>query len=170
MAKDTDDYEMKAFNYEEKAEGRLDTDLAGMDKTAAGEYVLAFATTLKETEKACATCEQELALWQQRLELAKSKNEEALALQAQAKVAELAAKRDSLLAEKGELRRKVTFMKDELKRLKSQTELSLDAEALLEQLKMIAGEPDNTSQDIAKLKVEEELARLKEKLKAEGDL
>lgn len=170
MAKDTDDYEMKAFNYEEKADGRLDTDLSGMDSTAAGEYVLAFATTLKETERAFADCEKELELWQQRLELAKIKNEEVLAIQAQTKVAELAAKRDSLMAEKEELRRKVSFMKDELKRLKSRPELSLDAEALLEQLKMIAGEPDSTSQNIDKLKAEEELAKLKEKLKEEGEL
>lgn len=164
MAKDDSTYDNLIARMQSANEGKLDTDLGGMDKYAASEYVLAFATTMKETQKVRAACEKDLALWTERVKLAQSKNEEALAAQAQAKVDEISAKLASLKQEEAELRRKVSFMKDELARLKSKPELSLDPEALLAQLEMVTGKPDTTSKDINKEAAALELEELKKKM------
>lgn len=151
-----------------ESEGKLDTDLGGMDSAGATEYVLAFATTWKETQQARELCEKDVALWRERVRLAKAKNEEALALQAQSKVDELVAKLSSLQQEEKELGRKVAFMKDELARIKAKPELSLDPEALLAQLESVAGKPDTTLKDIKKEEAAMELERLKQKMRDDG--
>ncbi len=46
----------------------LDTDLEGLDPQQATEYVLAFITTLKQTEKALAAAEEESNLWTRRVD------------------------------------------------------------------------------------------------------
>jgi hypothetical protein len=150
-------------------EGKRDTDLGGMDRQTAAEYVLSFIATLKETEKARAEAEKEKALWEGRVGLARSKNEELLANQAEMKVNEIDSKLSGLKAEEAELRRKVDFMKDELQRLKSKPELSLDPEALLAQLEMVTGKPDTTARKIKETEADIELEKLKKKMKGEGE-
>ena len=149
-------------------EGKRDTDLGGMDKAAASEYVLAFITTLKETERARLAAEQEKALWEGRVGLARARNEELLATQAEMKVNEIDSRLATLRAEEAELRRKVDFMKDELQRLKSKPELSLDPEALLAELEMVTGQPDTTAQKIKDTEADLELEKLKKKMQGEG--
>jgi phage shock protein A len=149
-------------------EGKRDTDLGGMDRVTASEYVLAFITTLKETEHARRNAEQEKAVWESRVKLARNRNEELLATQAEMKVNEIDSKLVTLTAEEKELRRKVDFMKDELQRLKSKPELSLDPEALLAQLEMVAGQPDTTAKKMKDTEADVELERLKKKMQDEG--
>jgi hypothetical protein len=149
-------------------QGKLDTDLGGMDKQTATEYVLAFITTLKETEQARFQAEQEKALWQGRVGLARSKNEDLLATQAEMKVNEIDGKLTQLKAEEAELRRKVDFMKDELQRLRAKPELSLDPEALLAQLEAVTGPPDTVSTKIKEINADLELEKLKKKMQDDG--
>jgi hypothetical protein len=150
-------------------EGKRDTDLGGMDRQTAAEYVLGFASTLKETQRARETAEQEKALWEGRVKLARSRNEELLATQAQMKVNEIEGKLATLKVEETELRRKVAFMKDELQRLKTKPELSLDPEALLAALEAVTGKPDTTSRRIKETEADIELEKLKKKLQDEGN-
>ena len=51
----------------------LDTDLEGLGPKEASAYVLAFITTLKQTEKALAAAVEESELWTRRVALARSK-------------------------------------------------------------------------------------------------
>jgi phage shock protein A len=149
-------------------QGKRDTDLGGMDRETAAEYVLAFVTTLKETERARVQAEQEKALWQGRVGLARTKNEELLATQAEMKVNEIDAQLSQLKTEETELRRKVDFMKDELQRLRSKPELSLDPEALLAQLEAVTGQPDTVSKKIKDTEADLELEKLKKRIQEEG--
>jgi hypothetical protein len=149
-------------------EGKRDTDLGGMDRETAGEYVLAFATTLKETQRAREQAQQDKALWEGRVKLARSRNEDLLATQAEMKVNEIDARLAQLKAEEAELRRKVDFMKDELERLRSKPELSLDPEALLAQLEMVTGKPDTTAKKIKDTEADLELEKLKKKMQDNG--
>ncbi|HUJ75810.1 MAG TPA: hypothetical protein VL359_13165, partial [bacterium] len=47
----------------------LDTDIDGLDPAQASEYVLAFITTLKRTEKALADAAEDAAVWTRRVTL-----------------------------------------------------------------------------------------------------
>ncbi len=162
------DYKNFFNRMEADNQGKRDTDLGGMDRETAAEYVLAFITTLKETERARLQAEQSKALWEGRMGLARGKKEELLATQAEMKVNEIAAQVTQLKAEETELQRKVNFMKDELQRLRSKTELSLDPEALLSQLEAVTGPPDTTAEKMKDTEADLELEQLKKKLQEEG--
>jgi phage shock protein A len=168
MAKDDSTYKNLVDRLNSESEGKMDTDLSGMDNAAAYEYVLAFAQTFKETQKARSDTEKEKALWDERVSLAKSKNNESLAAQAAAKAESLNQKLAQLQQEETELRRKVSFMKDELKRLKAKTQLSVEPEALLAQFEMVLGAPDTTAKNIKDTEAALELEKLKNKMKEEG--
>jgi hypothetical protein len=155
-------------NLEADSQGKRDTDLGGMDRETAKEYVLAFITTLKETQHARENAEQEKILWKGRVELARSKNEELLATQAEMKVNEIDAKLSQLIGEEQELQRKVNFMKDEFQRLRAKHELTLDPDALLAQLEMLTGKPDTTTKKIRETEADMELEELKRKMQEEG--
>ncbi|HEQ71259.1 MAG TPA: hypothetical protein ENN69_02120 [Spirochaetia bacterium] len=151
------------------AEEIRDTDLSGMDKTTAFEYVVGFATTLKETERARRAAEEDLGRWKERIRLAEEKNETKLAAEAVRRSAEIETKLAGLKREETSLRRKVSFMKDELHRLQGKPELSLDPEALLAQFEMVLGEPDTTLKKIKEEEAALELEKLKRKMADNGD-
>jgi hypothetical protein len=167
MSDDKSDNDGFFTDIEADTQGRRDTDLGGMDRETAREYVLAFITTLKETEHAREQAEQEKALWEGRIGLARSKNEELLATQAEMKVNEIDARLSQLKAEEAELRRKVNFMKDELQRLRATHELTLDPEALLAQLEMLTGKPDTTAKKLRETEAGMELEELKKRMQQE---
>jgi hypothetical protein len=144
-------------NLEADSQGKRDTDLGGMDRETAKEYVLAFITTLKETQHARENAEQEKILWKGRVELARSKNEELLATQAEMKVNEIDAKLSQLIGEE-----------QELQRLRAKHELTLDPDALLAQLEMLTGKPDTTTKKIRETEADMELEELKRKMQEEG--
>jgi phage shock protein A len=137
----------------------LDTDLEGLGPKEATEYVLAFITTLKQTERDLARIEEETATWARRVSLAESRGEADLAAQAKARLGEVRAKKAEREAELADLRRKVATLKHSLARLRVMPSRSVDTDLLLAQLEMVVGKKDELS---LKFKEEEAKAKLDE--------
>lgn len=142
-----------------------DTDLEGLGPKEAAEYVLAFVTTLKQTEKDLARIDEEIGVWTKRVALAESRGEASLAAQAKTRLEEIQVKKTAREAELSELRMKVSILKDKLKRLRMMPSRSVDTDLLLAQLEMVAGKKDELS---AALKEEEAKAKLEELKKRMG--
>jgi phage shock protein A len=136
-----------------------DTDIDFMDFDSARQYVLAFITTLKNTQRERSVTEEELAIWQRRVKLAAGRGEQALQKAAEARAAELAEKLTRLQGEEADRGRKVDVLKGKLRSLRIRSAMTVDADALLAQLSMLAGEPDTLKQS---LKEQEALAALEE--------
>jgi len=120
----------------------LDTDIEGLDPAQASQYVLAFITTLKQTEKSLAAAQEESNVWTRRVTLARSRGDEALAAQAQARLSDVTAQQSKLETELGELKKKVAVLKDKLTRLRMTGGKLVDADLLLAQLQMVVGKKD----------------------------
>jgi hypothetical protein len=116
-----------------------DTDLRGLTAAEARTYVLEFITAMKSTERAMAAVEQDLALWNKRVQLAAAKAATELESAARAKVDELAARYATLGAERAELATKVARLKEKLP-LVAASERSVDADLLLAELQVATGE------------------------------
>lgn len=142
----------------------LDIDIEGLGPREATEYVLAFITTLKQTEKARAAAEEEAALWARRVELARSKGDAALASQAQARCDELTAKKTQLEAELADLKGKVAVLKEKLTRLRMTGGKSVDTDLLLAQLEMVVGKKDELSKTFKEEESNAALDELKKKM------
>ncbi len=143
----------------------LDTDLEGLGPKEAGEYVLAFVTTMKQTERDLARAEEEVATWTKRVALAESRGDAPLAEQAKARLAEEQRKKGLREAELAELRMKVSILKEKLKKLRMMPARSVDTDLLLAQLEMVTGPKDTLS---LSLKDEEAKAKLEELKKKMG--
>lgn len=143
----------------------LDTDLEGLGPKEAGEYVLAFVTTMKQTERDLARAEEEVATWTKRVALAESRGDAPLAEQAKARLAEEERKKGLREAELAELRMKVSILKEKLKKLRMMPARSVDTDLLLAQLEMVTGPKDTLS---LSLKDEEAKAKLEELKKKMG--
>lgn len=142
----------------------LDTDIDSLDFDSAREYVLAFITELKSRQKRRAATEQQLGLWRHRVKLAADRGEQSLRKAAENKAAELAAEQARLLEEEAELRRKVDVLKEKLNRLKIGSRRTVDADALLAQLSMLAGEPDAVKEALREQEARAALEELKRKM------
>jgi len=147
----------------------IDTDIEGLGPKEASDYVLAFITTLKQTEKALMTTEEEVALWTRRVALAQSKGDESLEAQAEQRLAEITGKKVALETELADLRAKVAVLKEKLVRIRMTGGRSVDTDLLLAQLEMVVGKKD----DLARIMKEEEskaaLDELKKKMGHEGE-
>jgi phage shock protein A len=142
----------------------LDTDIEGLDPKQAAEYVLAFITTLKQTEKAVAAAEEEENLWTRRVTLARSKGDEGLAAQAQARLSDATAKKAGLQAELEDLRAKVSVLKEKLVRVRMTGTKLVDADLLLAQLQMVVGPKDTLGQAMKSEEAGAALDELKRKM------
>ncbi len=147
----------------------MDTDIDFLDFDSAREYVLAFITVLKKTQKERAVTEEELAIWQRRIKLAGDRGEQVLQKAAEAKTAELAASRARLRAEEAELAAKVDVLKQKLQALRIRSTLTVDADALLAQLALAAGEPDALEQSLKEQEAQAALEELKRKRDGGGE-
>lgn len=143
----------------------LDTDIEGLDPKQAADYVLAFITTLKQTEKAVAAAEEEENLWTRRVELARTKGDEGLAAQAQARLSDAAAKKARLQAEQEDLRAKVSALKEKLVRIRMTGVKLVDADLLLAQLQMAVGPPDELGHAMKSEEASAALNELKKRMK-----
>jgi len=143
----------------------IDTDIEGLGPQEAADYVLAFITTLKQTEKAVGAAEEEVSLWTRRVALARSRGEEGLAAQAGARLTEAMGKKAALDAELADLKAKVSVLKEKLARLRVTGGRLVDTDLLLAQLEMAAGKKDELS---AAMKEEESKAALDELKKKMG--
>jgi hypothetical protein len=141
----------------------LDTDIEGLDPAQASEYVLAFITTLKKTEKSLAEAAEETNTWTRRVTLARSKGDEALAAQAQARLSDATAKQSQLEAELADLKRKVAVLKDKLARLKMTGGRLVNTDLLLAQLLMVVGEKDTLGDAMKQQEADAALDELKKK-------
>ena len=145
-----------------------DIDIDSMDPASAREYVLSFISTLRGIQKERAGLERELDLWEKRAKLAEEKNEQILLEGAEDRVQELKEKMAGLAAEEGGLRRKVSILKEKLKNIETRPNLSIDAEALLAQLKSVAGEEDKLEKELKEKEADQALKELKKRLKDKG--
>jgi hypothetical protein len=142
----------------------LDTDLEGLGPREATEYVLAFITTLKQTEKDLTRIVEEMGIWTKRVALAESRGEGALAAQAKVRLEEIQAKKAARLAELSELRRKVSTLKDKLTRLRMMPTRSVDTDLLLAQLEMVVGKKDELSISLKEEEAKQNLDELKKRM------
>jgi hypothetical protein len=147
----------------------LDTDIDFLDFDSAREYVLAFITTLKRTQRERAVTEEELAIWQRRIKLAEDRGEQVLQKAAEAKAAELAATCARLRAEEAELAAKVDVLKQKLRALRIRSTLTVDADALLAQLSLAAGELDALKDKLKDQEAQSALEDLKRKMNGGGE-
>jgi hypothetical protein len=139
----------------------LDTDIEGLDPRQAAEYVLAFLTTLKQTEKALAAAQEDANLWTRRVTLARSKGDEGLATQAQGRLSDATAKQAQL---ETDLRAKVAVLKEKLTRLRMTGVKLVDADLLLAQLQMVVGDKDTLGDAMKKEEASAALDALKKKM------
>ena len=145
-----------------------DTDLSGMTPEAAREYVLAFIKSLKETQRQRDELAEELDLWVKRIELAEKENRTDLVQQAKIRLESIRTDVTRLDREEGSLKRKVDVLKVNLKGLPAGFQPTVNAEQLLVQLEMVAGERDETEEKFQEMKVQSKLEELKlEELKLE---
>jgi len=149
--------------------GMSDTDIDSLDYEAAREYVVAFIAALKRIQKERAIAQEELQLWEHRVRLAESRAEPVLKRGAEERVRELRARTDRLLDEEASMRRKSDVLKEKLGRVKIRSSLRVDADALLAQLQMLAGEPDTLGEALRDAEASQALEELKRKLEGQGD-
>jgi phage shock protein A len=145
-----------------------DTDIDSLDFPAAREYVLNFIISLKRTQKDRAMAEEELEQWERRVKLAASRGEPILKRSAEQRVTELKSRRGELLEEESRLRVKVDVLKEKLRALAVRSSLSVDADALLAQLSMVAGSRDPLKEQLAGEEATQALEELKRKMREEG--
>jgi predicted nuclease with TOPRIM domain len=147
-----------------RRDAMLDTDLEGLGPKEASQYVLAFITTLKQTEKALLAAGEDVALWRRRVALAQSKENAELTAQAQARLAEAEAKEAKLKAEMEDLRAKVSVMKEKLVRIRMTGARLVDTDLLLAQLEMLAGKKDELAGTMKSMEANASLEELKKKM------
>jgi phage shock protein A len=119
----------------------VDTDIDALDYGSAREYVLAFLTTLKQTQREQAITEEELTQWVHRVKLADNRGEPQLRKAAAQRTEELRERVARLAGEERELRRKTAVLRQKLGVLRQGASFAVDADALLARLRQFAGEP-----------------------------
>ena len=141
----------------------FDTDIEGLNPAQASEYVLAFITTLKQTEKALAAAQEDTNTWTRRVTLARSRGDEGLAGQAQARLSDAAAKQSQMETELADLKSKVSVLKDKLVRIRMTGGRLVDTDLLLAQLQMVVGQKDELGEAMKKEETNAALDELKKK-------
>ena len=152
----------------------VDTDIDGLGPKDAYQYVLAFITTLKQTERALANADQDVATWTHRVELAAAKGDATLTAAAQSRLAEATAKREQLETELADLRATVSVLKEKLKRRIATAGADparklVDADLLLAQLEMVVGPKDEVSTAFRHEEANAALEELKRKMGGSGE-
>jgi len=147
----------------------VDTDIDGLGPKDAYQYVLAFITTLKQTEKALANADQDVATWTRRVELATARGDATLAAAAQSRLAEVTARKTQIEGELADLRATVSVLKEKLKRRIASagadpTGRLVDADLLLAQLEMVVGPKDELSSAMRHEEANAALEELKRKM------
>jgi phage shock protein A len=89
-------------------------DLSGMDAAAAKEYILQHIAALKLTRKKIGENEEQLAKWNARIELARSRGEAELAALAEGEAAAVRGRQTELSSEAVELQRQIEGMLKQL--------------------------------------------------------
>jgi phage shock protein A len=125
----------------------FDFNITGLELETAKELLMDVARALGDTEYQMNKKREELALWQNRLELAQQHGRADLIAEAGNKVSALQPQIDQLFIEAKEIRRGIAFMKEQLKSPSFQVHRSTNADLLLEEMKMMIGVQED--QDLA---------------------
>ena len=141
----------------------MDTDIDSLDHGSARKYVLAFLTALKRSERERAIAEEELVHWERRVKLAENRGEPQLKKLASGRAAELREQATRLRNEEQGLRRKVAVLRQKLAVLRERASFAVDADALLAQLRLLAGEPGSLDLELKDLEARAALEALKRK-------
>jgi len=107
----------KLFDVSEKTENSVD--ISGMSPADAKEYIFNFLSTLKLTEKQILNLDDEINKWQSRIDLANSKNESQLALDAEKEKNRLLGKKTALETEVEQYKQQIEEMRRQMLRWKS---------------------------------------------------
>ncbi len=145
-----------------------ETDLTGMDRRSAKEYVYQYVATYNNVAKQLEQARNDAALWQRRAELARDKGDEELTQAAVERWEAAQSRVEQLAQEEQELARKVERLKMSWDRLSRTPERTVDAEALAQQLDEIVGEEDKTRHRMKDVEADSALEELKRKMREEG--
>jgi len=126
---------------EEMLNNQDPVNLTGMKAAEAKEYIHAFITTLKLTEKEINTLEDEAAKWKGRMELARSKGMEDLAAEAEKEAERINVKLSGLREEELSLKERIDAMRRQLPGLAAR-ERSIDPDLLEQELLMALGKTE----------------------------
>ena len=150
------------------------SDLAGMSPAEAKEYIFGFITTLKLTENEIKSLENEAAKWNNRIELARSKNSAEFTTLMDEAVKEAEKIKNRLIflrEEESSLKKNINIMKEQLPGLAA-LERSIDPDLLEQELLMALGQTEEeakTERAFRKLEKEKDadsaLEALKSKMK-----
>jgi len=143
-----------------------DANLSGMNPAGAKDYILNFITTLRLTEKNIQNLDEEISKWQSRIDLAGSKGQTELALDAQKEKDRLLEKKINLTAEADQLKQQIEEMKRQLPLLASR-ERSIDPDLLEQELLIAAGHMPG---DEEKVRIERQFAQMEKAQMAETAL
>lgn len=146
-----------------------DFDLEGLSKDEARRYVMSFVQSLQTTRKQRAEQEAEFEKWKSRTKLAADRGETELARQALVRAEEVQTSLASLKREERELEFKVGELKRRLANLQKEPEFSVNADALLEQLRGVVGDDQETNEAIAETEAELALEELRSRMDGESD-
>lgn len=141
----------------------MDTDIDSLDYGSAREYVVAFLTALKRAERERAVAEEELVHWLARVKAAESRGEPQLKKLAASRAAELRESATRFAAEEQVLRRKTAELRQKLLVLREKASFAVDADDLLAQLRLLAGEPGTLDRGMKEPQTQAALEALKRK-------
>lgn len=159
------------FDHLDPDNSAADADLSGMSKQEAYEYVRSFVTTLKSVQRRLDEAGRSLSLWQERARLAYEKQDRELARLALEKWEASKAEVERLQEEERKLSRTVDLLKQNLAKLARTPEMSVDAEALNEQMEQIVGSQESRKTDKAlrDIEIDSQLEQLRRKIRGEGN-
>jgi phage shock protein A len=150
------------------------TNLAGMSAAEAGDYIFAFITTLKLTEKEIRSLEDEAAKWQGRVDLARSRGMNDLLAGAEREAEAVRLKLAGLRDEAEALRNSIETIRRQLPGLAAR-ERSIDPDLLEQELLAALGKTEEeaaTDRALGKLEkdnaADAALEELKAKLKGDN--
>ena len=146
---------------------REDTDLRGMEPATAEEYVYNFIKSLKETQRQKEKRLEELAIWEDRIKMARGAGRSDLVQAAEEKVRDFREQIIRLNDEEADLKLKVNRLTENLKILQHGFQRTIDTEVLLADMEMLLGEKDTMEEKFRDQEAQRELEELKKKLQEE---
>ena len=146
-----------------------DFDLEGLSVAEARAYVTEFITSLKAVQRQREAAANDLELWKKRVRLATEKGETDLAREALTQAEEAHRKFVALKGEERELDFKVGELKNRLAKVQNEPQMSVNADALLNQLEGIVGTDHETRDALTEAEAEVALEKLKSEMQQADD-
>ncbi len=147
-----------------------DFDLEGLSKEEARAYVARFIQSLQLARTQLAEKEEEYDKWKARARLAVERGDKSLAEAAIRRAEDTGTALVSVKKDVRDLEFKVTELKRRLGNVQNEPELSVNADALLEQLQAVVGTDQETNEGIAEAEAEVALEALRKKMESDGEL